>query len=68
MLSRLTLTARALFLIVRFEEYLNFISDVDEDLQKSLINGFALAAKFGVSASWAAIIAFTTEVYPTVVR
>ncbi|XP_048746993.2 solute carrier family 22 member 4-like [Ostrea edulis] len=42
--------------------------DVDEDLQKSLINGFALAAKFGVSASWAAIIAFTTEVYPTVVR
>ncbi|XP_061183865.1 solute carrier family 22 member 4-like isoform X1 [Saccostrea echinata] len=42
--------------------------DVDKELQKSLINGFALAAKLGVSASWAAIMAFTTEVYPTVVR
>lgn len=42
--------------------------DVDSGLQKTLINGFALAAKFGVSASWAAIMAFTTEVYPTVVR
>ncbi|XP_062598101.1 solute carrier family 22 member 4-like [Saccostrea cucullata] len=42
--------------------------DVEKDLQKNLINGFALAAKFGVSASWAAIMAFTTEVYPTVVR
>lgn len=43
-------------------------ADVDSGLQKTLINGFALAAKFGVSASWAAIMAFTTEVYPTVVR
>lgn len=42
--------------------------DVDSGLQKTLINGFALAAKFGVSASWAAIMAFTTEIYPTVVR
>ncbi|XP_048746739.2 organic cation transporter protein-like [Ostrea edulis] len=42
--------------------------DVDKDLQGSLINGFALAAKFGVSAAWASIMTFTTEIYPTVVR
>lgn len=46
----------------------NLILDVDKDLQGSLINGFALAAKFGVSAAWASIMTFTTEIYPTVVR
>lgn len=33
-----------------------------------IINGCAMVAKLGVAAAWAALMTFTTETYPTVVR
>ncbi|XP_062570126.1 solute carrier family 22 member 4-like [Saccostrea cucullata] len=41
---------------------------VDVPEKAGLINGFALAAKLGVSAAWPALMTFTTELYPTVIR
>lgn len=34
----------------------------------TIINGCAMVAKLGVAAAWAALMTFTTETYPTVVR
>ncbi|KAK3095487.1 hypothetical protein FSP39_015271 [Pinctada imbricata] len=41
---------------------------MDETLRGKLVNGFALAAKLGVSAAWGALMTFTVEIYPTVIR
>lgn len=40
----------------------------DDELKGSLKNGFALTAKLGVAAAWAAIMVLGSELYPTVTR
>ena len=40
----------------------------DPENSSTIINGCAMVAKLGVAAAWAALMTFTTETYPTVVR
>jgi hypothetical protein len=41
---------------------------VDVPGKAGMITGFSLAAKLGVSAGWPALMTYTTELYPTVIR
>jgi len=44
---------------------LNLTDLADKD---ELVNGFALSSKLCVSSGWSALMVFTSELYPTVVR
>ncbi|XP_061184985.1 organic anion transporter 3-like [Saccostrea echinata] len=45
-----------------------FVQVLDPTNSHAIINVFAMMAKLGVAAAWAALKTFTTETYPTVVR